>query len=72
MTTHGAQHEAWLERRKFANMLWGPLAVTAIAHVEGRGYILDIETEARRQPLQVYVTEKGHSIRVWRDGKELK
>lgn len=65
-------HSWWKERCETASMLWGPMAVTAIAHIEKRGYVLFVETEARERPLEVYVSEKGRNIRVWRDGRELR
>lgn len=39
---------------------WGPMSVTRCAHIEGRGYIVEITTDHSR--LQVYVTEKGRKI----------
>ena len=42
---------------------WGPLTVTRLAHVEGRGYSLEIRTE--HQSMQVYVSEKGRKIQAY-------
>jgi hypothetical protein len=49
---------------------WGPVKVTRIAHFEPRrgreSYILDVNG------LDIYVSKTGRSVRVFRDGKELK
>jgi hypothetical protein len=42
---------------------WGPLVVERLAHVEGRGYVLAIRTE--RESMQVYVSEKGRTMRAY-------
>jgi len=39
---------------------WGPMKVTRLAHVEGRGYALEVTTDYAR--VQLYVTEKGRKI----------
>jgi hypothetical protein len=39
---------------------WGPMRVTRMAHIEGRGYCIEIATEHAR--LQVLVSEKGRKI----------
>lgn len=39
---------------------WGPLDVTRLAHIEGRGYVLRIITD--HQEMQIHVTEKGRKI----------
>ena len=39
---------------------WGPMIVTRLCHVEGRGYSLEIVTPY--QSMHVYVTEKGRKI----------
>ena len=39
---------------------WGPMIVTRLAHIDGRGYSLAIETP--HQAMQVYVSEKGRKI----------
>jgi len=49
---------------------WGPMAVTRLARLEGRGYVLGIRVGERR--LQVYVSEKGHSVRVFDGDTELR
>jgi hypothetical protein len=48
---------------------WGPVRIHRTAHIDGRGWIITIWTDSKE--LEVYVTEKGRNIRVWRDGKEL-
>jgi hypothetical protein len=40
--------------------LWGPMKVTRMAHIEGRGYSLEISTDHVR--MQVYISEKGRVI----------
>ena len=40
---------------------WGPMTVTRMAHIEGRGYALGIVVGRRR--FQVWVSEKGRSVR---------
>ena len=50
----------------------GPVEVEYLAHIEGRGYALRIRPVGRAHPdLEVWVSEKGRSIRCWLDGKEL-
>jgi hypothetical protein len=39
---------------------WGPMRVQRLAHIEGRGYVLEIATDAK--VMQVYVTEAGRKI----------
>jgi len=39
---------------------WGPMVVTRLAYVEGRGYSLEVRT--KHQVLQVYVSERGRRI----------
>ena len=45
---------------------WGPLSVERLVHVEGRGRVLEVKTEHRT--LQVYCSEAGRSLRVFRVG----
>lgn len=40
---------------------WGPLVVTRLAHIQRRGYVLEIAT--KHETMQVYVSEKGQKIR---------
>lgn len=40
---------------------WGPMVVERIAHIEGRGYALNIKTA--HQSMQVYISEAGRVIR---------
>lgn len=44
--------------------LWGPMEVLRVAHVEGRGYVVEVRTEHAK--LQVYVTEKGRRVEAYR------
>lgn len=39
---------------------WGPAVVERLAHVEGRGRVLEVRTDHAR--VQIYVTEKGRKI----------
>lgn len=50
---------------------FGPMEVARIMDVDGRGCVLGVKSVAGVQ-LQVFVSTKGKSVRVWRDGKELK
>lgn len=49
---------------------WGPMELTRICHVEGRGYVLEVKTDSKN--LQIYVSEKGRSVRAWLDHEPLK
>ena len=48
---------------------WGPAEVTRMAEIKGLR-ILRVATDQR--DLQISVSLTGRSVRVWRDGKELK
>lgn len=48
---------------------WGPMEVTRITYLVGRGRVLKIRTE--HQELEVFVSEKGRNIRVYKNGEEL-
>ena len=48
---------------------WGPAQVVRTVHVEGRGRVITIYTGHRT--LEVFVSEKGRSIRCHLDGREL-
>lgn len=48
---------------------WGPMEVTRMAHIDGRGYVVGLDTPSRR--VQIYVSEAGRSVRFWVDGKEV-
>jgi hypothetical protein len=52
---------------------WGNVEVTRLSHLEGRGRTLEVAVSGRprREGLQVYISEGGRSVRVWRDGREL-
>jgi hypothetical protein len=39
---------------------WGPMTVARLAHIDGRGYVLEIATD--HQAMQVHITEKGYKI----------
>ena len=43
---------------------WGPAKVERLAHIEGRGRVLEVRTEHAR--VQVHVTEAGRKINVYR------
>jgi hypothetical protein len=53
---------------------WGPCEVTRLSWIPGRGRTLEISIKGRprREGLQVYISDGGRSIRVWKNGKELK
>lgn len=55
MTEHSSEAEA-----AQYGFRWGPMDVIRIAHIEGRGYCLEIRTDYDR--LQVYVSEKGRKV----------
>lgn len=42
---------------------WGPMDVTRLSHIEGRGYLLEVSTEHAH--IQIHVTEKGRAITVY-------
>lgn len=42
---------------------WGPLEVQRTVHVEGRGYVVTVQTE--RESIQVYVSEKGRTLKAY-------
>lgn len=53
---------------------WGPINVTRAAHwspSKGReAFVIRVETSAG--PLDIYASKTGRSLRVFRDGKELR
>lgn len=57
---------------------WGPVEVERMASVPRSGgecRIIGVYTgegRKRNRRLEIYVSPAGNSIRVWRDGKELK
>lgn len=51
----GPRDEAWCY-----GFRWGPMVVERLAHIDKRGYVLNIKTE--HQSMQVYITEKGRKI----------
>jgi hypothetical protein len=50
---------------------WGPLEVLRTARLPSPsfGYVLTVRGEGTE--IEVYVSEKGRSLRVFRDGKEM-
>jgi len=57
--------------RQVYGFRWGPLSVVRLAHVEGRGYVLSVQTE-HHPGVEVRVSEKGHVIKVIDRHAELK
>lgn len=53
---------------------WGPLEVRRLATFKGNRVLgVYIEGDDSQHPrLEIYVSPTGRSVRVWRDGKELK
>lgn len=48
---------------------WGPLVVERMIHVPGRGYVVDIRPREQHETgVQVYVSEKGRSVKVYPRG----
>lgn len=50
---------------------WGPMNVTRMATMPGGAHVLRVETDAGKH-IDIYVSKKGHSVRAFRDGQELK
>lgn len=54
---------------------WGPALVQRLtifrSGEKSEARIIQIKTDAGRE-IEVYVSKTGRSLRVWRDGKELK
>ena len=49
---------------------WGPIVVERTAHIEGRGYVVSVRTKGSyERSVQVYVSEKGRSMRVYVRGE---
>jgi hypothetical protein len=68
-TAAGAGKQHWCTTTQYG-FGWGPMYVTRIA--EYRGYVvLDITTITGKD-ITIYVSPKGHSIRVFGDGGEWK
>ncbi len=53
---------------------WGPMEVRRLATFKGNRVLgIYIEDDGSQHPrLEIYVSPTGRSVRVWRDGKELK
>jgi hypothetical protein len=43
---------------------WGPVRVTRLMQMDGRGVVLRIKTIAEKQ-VDIYVSERGHSVRIF-------
>ena len=53
---------------------WGPMRVERMSHLalrKGREFF-SVSVETDYHHVEVYVSRTGRSVRVWRDGKELK
>lgn len=48
---------------------WGPAHIHRICHIEGKGRLLSVKTE--HGCIEVWISEKGKSLRAFRDGREL-
>jgi hypothetical protein len=49
---------------------WGPLVVERVAHIEGRGYSVQVRPRGKYEPaVEVFVSEQGRSWSVWPRGK---
>lgn len=42
---------------------WGPMVVTRLVHIEGRGYALEVKTD--HKTMQIFVSEKGRVIKAY-------
>jgi hypothetical protein len=40
---------------------WGPMKVTRLAHIDGRGYVIEVATD--HKAMQILVSEKGYKIK---------
>ena len=53
---------------------WGPMLVERATHLALRkgweNFVVSVKTD--HHDVEVYVSRTGRSVRVWRDGKELK
>lgn len=52
---------------------WGNVEVTRMMVLPTGGRVLNVRAKGKsyREGMEIYVSPKGRSIRVWRDGKEL-
>lgn len=46
---------------------WGPMKVERLAHIEGRGYVVQVSTD--HMQVEVYVSEKGQKIKAYEPRK---
>lgn len=51
---------------------WGPMSVVRAATFAGDRRVLSITTDGSDDRLSVYVSPTGRSVRVFRNGKELR
>jgi hypothetical protein len=49
---------------------WGPISVVRTATL-ARHRVLTISMDGNDKPLEIYVSNTGRSVRVFRDGKEM-
>lgn len=49
---------------------FGPAEVSRMVYVPRRGRVLEVKTP--RHTLHIYITPKGHKVRVYENGEELK
>ena len=55
--------------------VWGAAEVERMASLPGGSRVIAVYTEVgnkRKRRLEIYVSPTGRSVRVWRDGKELR
>lgn len=49
---------------------WGPVTVERIAHIEGRGYSVQVRVRGQHETaVEIWVSEKGRSVSVYPRGK---
>ena len=53
---------------------WGNVEVTRLFHLEGRGREVNVRPVGRsfNDGVTVYISDKGRSVRVFKNGRELK
>jgi hypothetical protein len=52
---------------------WGNMEVTRMMTLPNGGHVLNVKAEGKKyqEGVEIYLSPKGRSIRVWRNGKEL-
>lgn len=50
---------------------WGNVWVQRRAHIPGRGRVVVVGPEDTETRVEVYVSEGGRSVRVWKNGVEM-